>query len=223
MQCPNFQMITTNNTIPTVIASNSWYRFQLAAPPALFVSSFAWYKGHPTKEQFFKISLYRSFLTLRRDRGGQVAPPWTNILKYSKSARRRRAKFSFSYWNLLLHILPQIPVLSVPPVATGVSPAICGWLPAGQYLNLKNAPNLMKIGTQIIFGTRNTMELFIFDKNQFLIPKKRFLYFRPNKRMATCRPPVTVVGPVWVSIIFYYQGWLLVQRASLGDFPFLRS
>ena len=164
-------------------------------------------------------SFHQRYATLERNKGAFL---WKNANRKPLTLRRDRGA-SLKYWNLLSHIWSQIPVLPFPPVATGVSPAICRWHQAGQYLNFKDAPNFMKSGIQIIFWTRNTMESFIFDENQFLIPKKRFLYFRPNKRMATCWPPVTVVGPVWVSIIFYYQGWLLVQRASLGDFPFLRS
>ena len=144
-----------------------------------------------------------------------------NILEYSKSAHRRRANFFFSYCYLFSHILPQIPVLALPPVATGVSPAICRWRPAGQYLNFKDAPNFMKIGTQIVFWTRNTMEPLIFDENHFLIPKKRFLYFRPKKRMATCHCCWAGMGVNRLLLLRLITG--PKSNCNLGDFSFLRS
>ena len=48
--------------------------------------------------------------------------------------------------------------------------------PANQYLNFKETPNFMKIGSQLIFMGRITMEPLIFNESIFEPPKAIFIF-----------------------------------------------
>ena len=55
---------------------------------------------------------------------------------------------------------------------------------------------------RLLFGRETRWKHSFLMKFNFSAPKKRFLHYRPDKWRTTCWPPVNVVGPVWVSIIF---------------------
>ena len=77
--------------------------------------------------------------------------------------------------------------------------------------------------THIIFRQETRWNYQFLTKMVFCALKMEILCFRYNKGMVTCWPPVIAIGPLWMSIIFYHQGQLLVQRRSQDGFPFLRS
>ena len=150
-----------------------------------------------------------------------MSPPLDEYLKILKIGAPEAHQLFFPVTEICLRTFyhkfqswhcPWWPPVCRQPLAGGVKRA-------GQYLNFKDAPNFMKIGTQIVFWTRNTMEPLIFDENHFLIPKKRFLYFRPKKRMATCHCCWAGMGVNRLLLLRLITG----PKSNLGDFPFLRS
>ena len=129
-------------------------------------------------------------LTVCRAMGGGKLPPplpWRNILKYSKSARKRCNNLHFNYLYILWHLLPQIPALLVPPVATDWSLVIDRLAPSNQYLNLKDTPN-SKIKDYIL-GEKHAGNIH-FWWNSIFSPQKTIFtlsaWQMKNHLLATC-------------------------------------
>ena len=144
--------------------------------------------------------------------GGKSPPPLRQIVWICRNCcLAGMPTFFFSYWKFA--------ALSVPWMVTG------HWQVTIHYFIVKfqKCSISYRNWTHIIFRQETRWNYQFLTKMVFCALKMEILCFRYNKGMVTCWPPVIAIGPIWVSIIFYHQGQLLVQRGSLSDFPFLRS